>query len=262
MGINSGIQWTHHTFNPWWGCTKVSEACRRCYAESFAKRTGNKVWGDNAERRLFGDAHWREPVRWNAMAEKAGERVRVFCASMSDVFEDRRDLDQQRERLWRLIEATTHLDWLLLTKRSGAMVRLAPKAWADEWPSNVWAGSTVEDQPSADARIAHLVRVPARIRFLSMEPLVGPVSLPAFAVGLIHWVIIGGESGAGARRLDFANVERVLAWAKAHGAAPFVKQLGQAWAQEDKSNRRDSHGGEPSEWPEHLRVREFPNERR
>ena len=93
MGENSKIEWTTHTFNPWWGCTKVSEACKHCYAESWAKRVGQKVWGPKTDRRTFGDVHWQQPLRWNAAATGASSRPRVFCASMADVFEDRDELN-------------------------------------------------------------------------------------------------------------------------------------------------------------------------
>src|SRR5882762_9757042 len=102
MGKNSSIEWTDHTFNPWWGCTKVSPGCKHCYAEAFARRIGNDIWGAQAERRFFGDAHWREPLKWNVEAARAGVRRRVFCASMADVFENRAELAPLRERLWRL----------------------------------------------------------------------------------------------------------------------------------------------------------------
>src|SRR5258707_9636158 len=97
------IQWTDHTFNPWWGCTRVSPGCAHCYADTWAKRTGHNVGGGDAPRRFFGVKHWNEPRAWNQSAAKRGTRPRVFCASMADVFEDRRDLDQPRRQLWQLI---------------------------------------------------------------------------------------------------------------------------------------------------------------
>ena len=193
---NSRIEWTTHTFNPWWGCVKVSPACKHCYAESWAKRVGKDVWGIGAERRFFGDKHWAEPLRWNTAAAAEGERPRVFCASMADVFEDRRDLDQWRDRLWGLIAATPNLDWLLLTKRPDLVSRLTP--WGDDWPSNVWIGTTVEDQDLADERLPELAVLPAAVRFISAEPLLGPVDLGRWAHA-IDWVITGGESGPKAR---------------------------------------------------------------
>lgn len=100
MGKDTGIQWTHHTFNPWWGCAKVSPGCKNCYAETFSRRVGFAVWGQDGERRTFGDKHWDGPRVWNAAAAKAGERRRVFCASMADVFEDHPVAEARRPALW------------------------------------------------------------------------------------------------------------------------------------------------------------------
>ncbi len=180
MGEETAIGWTNATFNPWWGCTRVSPGCEHCYAETFAKRTGNDVWGKNNDRRFFGDKHWNEPLRWNKKAEAAGVRHRVFCASMADVFEDRRDLDAERARLWELIEATPWLDWQLLTKRPQNVLRLAADSWLSAWPSNAWVGTTVEDQQRADERIPELLAVPAPVRFLSCEPMLGPVDIERY----------------------------------------------------------------------------------
>src|SRR5579883_1236835 len=104
MGEHSKIEWTTHTFNIVWGCTKVSPACDHCYAETFAKRVGFRIWGKDAERRTFGDEHWAQPLKWNRRAEQRGVRERVFCGSMCDVMEDRRDLDPWREKLYGIIE--------------------------------------------------------------------------------------------------------------------------------------------------------------
>ena len=175
---------------------KVSPACKHCYAESWAKRVGQNIWGIRAERRFFGERHWDEPLRWNAEAEAAGKRARVFCASVADVFEDRRDLDLWRERLWLLITTTPALDWLLLTKRPEAVRRLTP--WQNEWPNNVWLGATVEDQELAEERLPILCEIPAVVRFISAEPLLGPLDLDPWLHDL-DWVITGGESGARAR---------------------------------------------------------------
>ncbi len=144
MGKNSRIEWTHHTFNPWWGCVKVSPGCKNCYAESWAVRVGLSVWGERSGRRFFGRDHWNEPFCWNRDAKTERTRRRVFCASMADVFEDRRDLDPWRARLWSVIENTPWLDWLLLTKRPEYVGRFIP--WGSEWPGNVWLGTTVELQ--------------------------------------------------------------------------------------------------------------------
>ena len=206
MGKETKIEWTHHTFNPWWGCVKVSAACDHCYAETWAKRLGENVWGPLSERRFFSDAHWKEPLKWNAEAEAQGTRHRVFCASMADVFENRQDLIPHRLRLLELIEKTPHLDWLLLTKRIHLVRKQLPKGY--EFPSNVWLGATVENQASAGKRIKYLLafKSPA-VRFLSCEPLLGPVDIREFLrrgeFGTkIDWVIAGGESGAGSRPME------------------------------------------------------------
>lgn len=197
MGQNSKIEWTHHTFNPWWGCVKVSEACKHCYAEAWAKRVGEKVWGPKAARRFFSDAHWRQPLKWDQSARERGVRERVFCASMADVFEDRPELVEPRRRLAELIEATPNLDWLLLTKRPQNAVLLSP--WNGPWPENVWSGTTVELQGRAEELLPHLAAVPAAVRFISAEPLLGPISIRRWLQNDIHWVITGGESGPKAR---------------------------------------------------------------
>jgi protein gp37 len=247
VGETTAIAWTDHTFNPWWGCERVSPGCQHCYAETFAKRTGHDVWGKTAERRFFGDKHWNEPLKWDRAAEVAGAPALVFCSSMADVFEDRPELVEHRARLFALIEATPHLIWQLLTKRVEKVTTLLPPSWihldnqnGHEWtgPQNVWIGTTVEDQVRA-ARLWWLVTIPAPVRFVSCEPLLGPVDLtnipiPDFGDGYawrhrphlnaltghvvgpddvlphhVDWVIVGGESGPGHRPLD-VNAARVI----------------------------------------------------
>lgn len=225
MGELSAIEWTDHTFNPWWGCTRVSPACDHCYADATAARFGFDVWGDDAPRRILSDANWAKPFKWDRDAEQAGRPALVFCASMADVFEDRRDLDEHRASLWDLIEATPHLIWQLLTKRPEHVLDQVPDHWKrsteistdgrlirhpSRWPGNVWIGTTVENQRQADRRIPHLVEIPAPVRFLSCEPLLGPLDLERWLLcgprtplltgePFIRWVIAGGESGPGAR---------------------------------------------------------------
>lgn len=218
MGETTAIAWTDHTFNPWWGCTRVSPGCQHCYAEAFAKRTGNDVWG-TSPRRFFGDKHWAEPLKWDRQAAADGRPHLVFCASMADVFEDRPDLMTPRARLFRLIESTPHLIWQLLTKRPQSVGPLTPVEWWQDggWPPNAWIGTTVEDQQRADERIPKLAKIPAPVRFLSCEPLLGPVNIerwlltgpritgpadPNLGRTWVDWVICGGESGPGHRPLD------------------------------------------------------------
>lgn len=290
MGAKTGIEWTDDTFNPWWGCEKVSPACAHCYAETWAKRTGHKLWGRGAERRFFGDKHWQEPVKWNREAREfarcacgfAGpvpfesgrcpkcqhsglvyERRRVFCASMADWLEDRDDLTPHLARLLALIHATPHLDWLLLTKRPGnfhgrveaatgqalrgkypiEVWEMAYAWWCGYPPQNVWVGTTVEDQTRAEERIPELLRIPATVRFLSCEPLLGPVELRTiedekgrYAISLrnpdmnrIHWVIAGGESGAKARPMHPEWARSLRDQCAAAGVPFFFKQWGE-WA--------------------------------
>lgn len=275
MGANSGISWTHHTFNPWWGCVRVSPGCEHCYAESFAtKRMGLPIWGKHAERRFFGDKHWNQPRTWDRKAFAARERHRVFVASMADVFEDRPDLVAPRARLFALIEATPNLDWLLLTKRPENMIRLAPASWLTAWPPNVWAGATTEDEKRAEVRLSHLLEVPARVRFASYEPALESVDFWAFLKGDMRdqslaalgaaplpgldWIIVGGESGPDARPFNPTWAKDTIAACRRAGIAPFVKQMGSNVLDLSGTKLRDRAGADPAEWPEELRVQEFP----
>lgn len=233
MGRDSSIEWTDHTFNPWWGCAKVSPACAHCYAESWARRVGQQLWGEGSPRRFFTDQHWREPLRWNRDAEHQKRRKRVFCASMADVFEARQDLNPWRNRLWTLIQETPWLDWLLLTKRPENARVLVP--WRDSWPPNVWFGTTVENQIHAKKRIPLLLAAPAITHFLSCEPLLGPLDLsPWFTQStlsekLIDWVIAGGESGPHARPMDPRWALALRDQCLSAGVAFHFKQWGE-WA--------------------------------
>jgi len=293
MGANSAIEWTDHTFNPWIGCTKVSEACFHCYAETLmATRYGRVEWGPGKPRVRTSVANWRLPLRWNReeqgkMVDHAGfvsaRRPRVFCASLADWLDDEVPLEWLADLLG-LIRSTPHIDWLLLTKR--------PQLWrervsavaesgfpdsqaragmhlAEDWfgggepPANVWVGTTVENQRRADERIPELLKIPARVRFLSCEPLLGSIDLthvtifqfahdydrvnalrghethcsPGFR-GLrmecgaskeprIHWVICGGESGPGARPMH-PNWARQIRAQCEEASVPFLfKQWGE-----------------------------------
>lgn len=235
MGKNSHIEWTHHTFNPWWGCLKVSPACKHCYAETFSRRVGVEVWGSRAPRKFFGEAHWREPLKWNREAEAEGSRARVFCASMADVFEARTDLNAPRAQLWSLIEQTPALDWLLLTKRPQNVARMSP--WKGRWPHNVWLGTTVENQKYAEERIPHLMENLAVCRFLSCEPLLGTLDLTPWLrkKGTLHWVIAGGESGALARPMHPDWALDLRDQCAKHRVAFHFKQWGH-WAPLEQGN--------------------------
>jgi protein gp37 len=390
MGATS-IEWTAtvrpdgtttpgFTFNPWRGCTKVSAGCKNCYAETLSGRNPKTlgVWGPGGTRVVAAESYWRQPLKWDAAAKAAGERHRVFCASLADVFEDwegvvaqasgdtlyvydegfalldgRNDIvwraggwsnncnryipgrpltmDDVRGRLFALIEQTPHLDWLLLTKRPENVLRMTHDAWCKpvpghvsqnegdgrhwHWPPNVWLGTSVEDQKAADERIPHLLSTPAAVRFLSAEPLLGPVDLsrwldnpvvaghpawrnvpdrPSVADPMLHWVIVGGESGPGARGCDIEWVRGLVRQCKVAGVPVFVKQLGakpytsEVWplipgsdtttnwgaaTEAEKQDAvhtlgmmlenagvaiRDRKGGDIGEFPDDLKVREFP----
>ena len=221
MAINSSIEWTTHTFNPWWGCTKVSDGCRFCYAEAIARRYGNDVWGVGKTRRTFGDKHWAEPLKWNEKARRNGERERVFCASMADVF-DPAAPTEERSRLWELIRQTPFLDWQILTKRPEFIPRYLPDDWHDGY-ANVWLGTSVEDDRVLQ-RVSDLAAVPSVVRFLSCEPLIGPLdSLP---LQDIHWVIVGGESGPSSRSMNQIWVDSILEQCHAANVPFFFKQWG------------------------------------
>lgn len=227
MSENSKIEWTDHTFNPWEGCQKVGPGCDHCYAETRNARFagGTAVnWGPGAPRRRTSASNWELPKRWNAQAEafmnQHGRRQRVFCASLADVFDNAVD-PQWRADLFALIAATPNLDWLLLTKRIGNVApMLADLAHGsdvdlpllDMLPlPNVWFGATITSQAEADRDIPKLLALDARVRFLSMEPLLGPVSFEGLFANphdmrdgtnlleALGWVIAGGESGPGAR---------------------------------------------------------------
>lgn len=272
MGETTGISWTDHTFNPWMGCTRVSPGCENCYAEKFVTgRMGLPVWGVDAERRITSQAYWRQPGRWNKAAEKAGVRRRVFCASLADVFEiapprniaANDAMHRARPALWGLIDATPHLDWLLLTKRPQNVAKLVPPDWmAGGFPHNVWLGVTAEDQRRANERIPVLLSLPARVRFASHEPALESVDFSRWlghwqGGGGLHWVITGGESGPKARPYNPTWARDVVTQCGLHGAFAFVKQMGSNVI--DFSGRlKDRKGGDPSEWPECIRVQEFP----
>jgi protein gp37 len=237
MAKNSKIEWTHHTFNPWWGCVKISAACKHCYAETWVKRVGSEVWGADAPRRFFSDAHWEQPLKWNEEARREGKRRRVFCASMADVFEDRRDLDPWRMRLWGLIDQTPSLDWLLLTKRPEYVASLVP--WGDHWPRNVWLGTTAEDQASAVERIPTLISYTAAVLFVSCEPILGPLDLRKWLdPKRLHWVIAGGESGAKARPMSPAWPRSLRDQCLSAGVAFHFKQWGH-WCPDSESARQN-----------------------
>ncbi len=317
MSAQTKIEWATHTFNPWEGCTKVSPGCAHCYAETRNHRFGMDNWGKGKPRRRTSNANWRKPLKWNEEAGVEGPmrqwpvgfRPRVF-PSLCDWL-DEVPIEWLADFL-KLIHDTPNLDWLLLTKRpenffqrlieaslhlggwrDGQMMDIpiartddAGLKFAMDWskelitPANVWIGTSIEDQQRADERIPKLLDIPARLRFLSVEPLLGPVCLrmrdrrgigetgASYGPGPIgfQWVIVGGESGPGARLCDGEWIRSIIAQCKAASVPCFVKQLGAhsgvTWShgpgQGSPLPIKHSKGGDPAEWPEALRVREFP----
>jgi protein gp37 len=339
---DSKIEWCDHTFNPWIGCTKVSPGCANCYAEGESKRRGWAQWGKGKERHRTSANYWKQPLLWNGKARSpSAPRQRVFCASLADWLDDEVPIEWLIDLL-ALIHSTPNLDWLLLTKRLENWVDRMCRAfehvgvpktyeqnegvyallegWLSEGPAsripeNVWVGVSVEDQIRADERIPLLLDIPVKIRFLSCEPLLGPVDLTHIAgytldgdesnPGYLHsltgtcyhpltcrveprrddenpaidWVIVGGESGAGARPCNVSWIREIILQCKRADVPVFVKQLGTLpldtddhfnyrWPEETDRREcskkecyarlKDRKGGDPSEWPADLRLREFP----
>lgn len=282
---NTKIEWTHHTFNPWRGCSKVSEGCRNCYAASFAERNPAVLgeWGPHGTRVIASEAKWREPPAWSREAAVAGEMQRVFCASLADVFEGQDTTPEDawphveiaRRRLFNMIRnETPFLHWLLLTKRPQNIVPtlLRCSGWYDVFARrNLWLGTSVEDQATAEERIPHLLRVRhagVRVRFLSCEPLLGPVDLGPFLDvkgSQLHWVIVGGESGGGSRPFRLEWCEEIVSTCRAAGVPVFVKQMGRLPVAEglslrllDQEGKPDRKGGNIEAWPDMLKVRQLP----
>lgn len=288
MGKTTSIEWCDHTFNFGRGCSKVSAGCANCYAEALSKRNPAVlgVWGESGTRVVASEVMWEEPPKWDWLAREAGERRRVFCASLADVFEDRPEWVEPRRRLFKLIEESENLDWLLLTKRpenvSGMSFR---RWWLDDWPRNLWLGVSVENQETANRRIPILLDIPAAVRFVSAEPLLGPIDFYAGWLGwkgermtpvgpmvwvapAIDWLILGGESGPKARPCNIDWIRSGVKQCREAGVAPFVKQLGaRPFVDVTGGHRYDDHtyfksrdpkGGDPAEWPEDLRIREIP----
>jgi protein gp37 len=268
MVENTKIEWATHTFSPWVGCTKISPACDHCYAEAWAKRSGHpELW--QGSRRRTRPANWEQPLKWNRQAERDGTRPRVFCSSLADVFDNEVD-PQWRSDLFKLIDATRNLDWLLLTKRIGNVRAMCGGVSA--WP-NVWLGATIANQEEADRDIPKLLATPARVRFLSCEPLLGRINIGQYlweccgnptmpscfddvpqccgcpdVRDQLHWVIAGGESGGKARPSHPDWFRSLRDQCASGGVAFFMKQMG---GTRDKRDALESI-------PEDLRLRSWP----
>lgn len=197
MSKTTGIGWCRSTFNPWKGCLEVSPACDNCYARVLDHRLGGNHWNKDGPRQFFKDKHWNEPRRWDREAALEPDQWLVFCASVADVFESYDILDPHRERLWKLIEETRNLTWLLLTKRPQNIKRMLPKSLHGS--PNIWLGTTVES-PAYLWRIDAVLETLSPVHFLSMEPLLEETDIRQYlGSDKINWAICGAESGPNAR---------------------------------------------------------------
>jgi len=265
VGERSKIEWTDATFNPWRGCTKVSPACANCYAENdLSVKLHGILWGDNAQRAIKAESGWEQPLAWNRKAEREGRRMRVFCGSLCDVFEDRPELVKPRFRLYDLIEETPWLFWLLLTKRPQHIARIWRVTSAGIRLNNVGLGVTVESDDYT-WRIAELLRCPAALHFVSAEPMLGGLDLrpwlPVDTIGgvemepLIRWVIAGAESGPKRRPTDIAWIRSLRDQAVTAGI-PFLLKQAEINGRLEKSPELD--GKQWLEVPEMLAELEAP----
>jgi protein gp37 len=241
MGEKTEIAWCDSTFNPWIGCQKVSAGCDNCYAETLMDKRYHKVeWGPHGERKRTSEANWKLPLRWNKAAKASGQRPRVFCASLADVFDNQVD-QSWRIDLFDLIGDTEHLDWLLLTKRPENIAKMLPTNWNVEDYANVWLGTTCEDQAAYDRRWPILQKIPAKVRFISYEPAIGPLDIRVGLDPYPDWIICGGESGVGFRPMHESWAQDVRYDCGVVGLPFFMKQMA---------------GKKPI--PHELMVREFP----
>lgn len=302
MGSSTHIAWCDRTFNPWKGCVKVHAGCKFCYAEHEADiRYSQAEWGSFGTRVKTNASYWKQPYKWareavaaqrfNAMkANPAPYRSElVFCASWADVFEDWdgviRDhaghiltpsyepagwqdrfatMDDMRSDLFTMIDLTPHLTWLLLTKRPENIRRM----WPGGYRHNVWLGTSVSDQETADEWMPRLRRCYGLcpMLFLSAEPMLGPIDFrfaPSLEDGSIDshfkWVIFGGESGWNARPCHEEWLRSGIQQCRVAGIPPFLKQLGQQYYRENQIvQTRHVKGGDILEWPEDLQTQEFP----
>lgn len=277
MGQSTGIAWTRSTFNPWIGCTEVSPGCDACYARELDKRHrygGATHWGAGVERYVTALDTWLKPERWDAIAEKEKASGKIedgsdwhtpgfwpVFPSMCDPFDKEIDAGL-RDKFWTLVWDNPNLEWLLLTKRIGNAVKMLPWAYPESaWP-NVWIGASVVNREEARRDLPKLRATPARRRFVSFEPGIEEIDWTGELEG-IDQVIVGGESRQGLHKPR----PFVIGWARstmracrAAGVAFFMKQFGSNATNREGERHpfKDRAGADPSEWPDDLRVQEFP----
>lgn len=235
MNANSNIEWTDHSWNPWYGCHKISQGCDHCYMYSEQQRYGRDPNQVQRSRTTF-----KAPLGWAKKARRSGDRMKVFTCSWSDFFIA--DADEWRGDAWDIIRSTPELTYLILTKRPERIRACLPDDWGQGW-DHVWLGVSVEDQAAADLRIPYLMRIPTYHRFISAEPLIGPLEWigPAGEVTsddnfnalhprhsyTIQWLIVGGESGSLARPCDPVWVRMLRDQCLAAHVPFFFKQWGE-----------------------------------
>lgn len=246
MGETSKIQWTDSTWNPWVGCHKISPGCKFCYAERWMKRVGN----DFHSIRRTSEKTFHSPLTWK-------ESKKIFTCSLSDFF--LKEADSWRGEAWEVIRASPGHTYQILTKRPERVLKLLPSSWNQDF-SHVWIGITAEDPYTLQQRTKDFSKVRSAVRFLSLEPLLSSVSseLKLF-VDDFDWVIVGGESGGRGKRrtADLDWIREVVDVCQAHDIPVFVKQLGSELAHRMQLN--DWHGGDISEFPADLRIRQMPS---
>lgn len=234
MAEITNISWTDASFNPWLGCSHVSPGCDHCYAEvSTPARAMKIVWGPHEQRIRTSHSNWSLPLRWHnghaSFFQKNGRHRRVFCASLADVFDNQVE-PTWRDDLWALIKQTPQLNWLILTKRVGNVLSMLPPDWGNGY-ANVWLGISVVNQNEANRDIPKLLRLPAKLRWLSMEPLLEKVHLSnSWMVGdnKIAWIVAGGESGKHARKMEAEWLFAIKEKCELFSVPFFLKQWGGA----------------------------------
>ena len=245
MATKSNIEWTEATWNPVTGCTKISPGCKHCYAERLALRLqamGQRNYTNGFELTLH-ERMLEKPLSWK-------KPQLIFVNSMSDLFHDEVPMDFILKVFGVMQQAHWH-QFQVLTKRSQRLMKLNDQI---DWPNNVWMGVSVENQDYT-FRIDHLRETDAVTKFLSLEPLLGPLS--GLNLNGIDWVIVGGESGPGARPMHEDWVIQIRDQCNAAAVPLFVKQMGESWAQVNKA--KSKKGGNMSEWRTDLQIRDYPS---
>lgn len=248
MGINSNIEWTGQTWNPWHGCKKVSPGCKFCYMY----RDKDRYNQDPTVVIRSKDGTFNAPLFWGNLNIPL-----VFTCSWSDFFIE--EADEWRPEAWDVIRKTPHLTYQILTKRPERILEHLPEDWGSGW-DNVWLGISAENQEMYDRRVPVLLEVPARVRWISAEPLIGPIY--AGAIQELDWVVIGGESGNeegpwGYRPSQLDWFQNLISDCYHNDVPVFMKQTGTFLSNMHGLSR---HGKVFEEWPASWLIgfRQFP----